>query len=358
MTASSCQPSDLSIVTGSYQKDFGPAPTDQSILHGWPENTVRTIPKVIRALEGSNAVPDPFDDPATASPALAPSGFHDVIGGYCAMAFGKEKYDPEKAGFNAAAAFRDGRLTCADGSGTPPAPECFTGFSTVPVASQLVASPMYELLAFIDQMIYVDTVSHMPRVQPFFALFYPTQQPRDYHPGSHNLGNMGAVALKYLFGTGGGGQFGLDNYSGLSVSTAFQEADEKEFYASVLLVDDQMREIRKLLHNEDLNPRICATSTMCVSPSVAIEPQYSLEKNTVIIYITDNGYMLPHGRSLRRKWIPDPVRRLSTGRRGSSSVPGRPRWVATTRASSLPTRTRSVARSAPRCRLRPSGESS
>src|SRR5262245_52806254 len=284
-TASWCFPSLNTMVTGRYQRSMeGTRRLGDRFL---------TIPKVLRALTGEpGAVPDPYDG-------------SNSVGGYCTLLGGKFTGAGGKTGFDAQARIgerRLGKLQCASGGVDQP-PKCGTDRSP---GSEPSAQPnMRDVFDFIDSTFY--PVAGKPTTyasQPFFVWYAPRIP--------HAPLRAPQPISSYLFGSGLGGLLDLGalckGSSCPRTVQAFTESNignEREFYASVWWVDDNLRELRKYLARKSAphcilragGSRLSATAPVqCAGGTWATDFVAPLERNTVLIYLSDNGWFLPDSK--------------------------------------------------------------
>ncbi len=286
-TAAWCYPSLNSILTGRYQRSMRGNRNLSETFH--------TVPSVLRTLEGeAGATPDPYD------PESAVGGYCTFLGGKFTGAGGKTKFDAQaRLGYR-----RLGKLPCTRGAAGQP-PECGTGNG--PGGDPLELFAMRDLFEFMDANFH--QVPGRPGVfttQPFFAWYAPRIP--------HAPLRAPEPVEEYLFGPrpglGGLFQLGTCASGGCSaVVRAFDESNigtQREFYGSVWWADDNLREIRKYLARKsaphcilrDGSSRFSATSPpQCpTSATWATEFAPPVEANTVLIYLSDNGWFLPDSK--------------------------------------------------------------
>jgi len=284
-TASWCFPSLNSILTGRYQKSFNGMRRDLS-------GNFRTIPAVLRDLEGApGAVQDPFDP-------------DNAVGGYCTLLAGKFTGAAGKTEFNGEARTGDralGRTLCNAG---PPGQPPLCGSQTQATYDPLTTFHIHDLFEFMDSVFY--PVPGTPGAfthAPFFIWYAP----RIPHAPLRAPG----VIESYLFGAGLGGLLDLGAMCrGASCPPAVQSfsesnfGSERDYYANVWWVDDTVREIREYLSRKSAphciggngqsrfpvnNPSQCpGTWATSLAPA--------LDRNTIIIYLSDNGWFLPNSK--------------------------------------------------------------
>jgi len=291
-TAAWCFPSINTLLTGRYQRSFG---TTQRIADDHP-----TLPKVLRALGGdAGAPPDPFDDDGR-------------IGGYCTFLGGKFTAAIGDHGFDAEARGRRlGRTQCVFDPQLG-RPRCGS-------EDQIAYDPrripgMEEFFEFLEGMLHRapgPDQTHFA-MQPFFAWYAPRVP--------HQPLRSPTAINEYLFGqpivsglssaTALGGLFNLGQYctggSCPAVVRAFDEnnfGNQREFYGNMWWLDDNVREIRKYLATasaphcigpDGLGRYQASTPATCLGTWATLA--HSLERNTVIIYLTDNGWYLPKSK--------------------------------------------------------------
>jgi hypothetical protein len=219
------------------------------------------------------------------------------------------KFTPagDRSGFDAEATVtegRIGRLGCTTNDAG--APECGTGEDLYVDPRRL--REMGEVFEFVDQMFY--PVPNRPgtfAVQPFFAWYAPRVPHRPLRAPE--------AVVRYLFGTdaaGLGGLFDLGascrNGSCPSSVLAFDESrvgTQREYYSSVWWVDDNIRELRKYLARKSQPHCILrngATRFSAKSPdrcglgTWATEFRQPVESNTILVYLSDNGWFLPDSK--------------------------------------------------------------
>jgi hypothetical protein len=259
-------------------------------------DTFVTIPSALRALQGeAGATPDPFDPTSS-------------IGGYCTLLGGKFTPSGGRRDFAAQArvgARRLGKLSCSDG---PPGQPPVCGSDRNPGIDPTTVPAMADLFQFIDGMFY--PVPGRPgsfATQPFFAWYAPRIP--------HAPLRAPAAVRKYLFGTGPG-LGGLFNLGALcrgdvcpSAVRAFDESNnfgrQRDYYANVWWLDDNIRELRKYLARQSAphcilrygESRLAATSpAQCVGGTWATHFTSPVDRNTIIIYLSDNGWFLPDSK--------------------------------------------------------------
>src|SRR5262245_15126484 len=288
-TASWCYPSLDSILTGRYARNYGGS--------SHIADRLMTIPKALRSLDGTNAPADPFND-------------GNVVGGYCTFLGGKFAGSVGDHGFDAIAKGRRlGRTVCQPGMNGAP-PRC--GSETATSYKPTTIFSMEDLFEFLETL-----PVRLPgtggggtaefAMPHFFAWVAPRipHQPLSAPPEveSYLFGSVAAPAL--------GGLFDLGQYCQSSscapVVAAFNESNfgtERAFYANMWWVDDLVREVRKYL--ERVSEPHCidtygqgrydvTTPAQCQGTwASAITPEP--KRNTVLIYLTDNGWFLPNSK--------------------------------------------------------------
>ncbi|HEV7732790.1 MAG TPA: sulfatase-like hydrolase/transferase [Candidatus Binatia bacterium] len=284
-----CFPSLFSIVTGRYQRSFDGVAK--------PAEVFGTLPRSLRRLQGvAGAVTDPYD--AT-----------NAIGGYCAFLGGKLTDRLGDPGFHAYARTGErsiGRTRCIAGAGDGP-PLC--GSETLPTYEPTKIFRGSDLFEFLDTLQY-----RVPNVQPAtFAMqnFFAWYAPRIPHQPLR----APDVIRRYLFGNGPtyplGGVFNLGAYcSGASCPTsvtAFDETvfgDVHELDGNLWWMDDSLREIRKYLAMQGAphcvtnagQSRFDVTTPAACNGTWASAVTPDLERNTVIMFLADNGWHLPDSK--------------------------------------------------------------
>ncbi len=287
-TASWCFPSLATIVTGRYQKSF--------VRKGKVGEKFVTIPKALHTLGDDPSAPiDPFNS-------------RNRVGGYCTFLGGKFTASTGDAGFDALARGRKlGRTDCVAGPpGSPP--RC--GSQTTPsFYSPATIVNMEDLFTFTESLFL-----RVPGVTPAaytMQHFFAWVAPRVPH---QPLTAPDAIQ-SYLFGgveppaLGGLLQLGKYCTGGACppMVNAFRESNfgnQYEYYANLWWVDDSVREVREYLvragaphcigtdgqgRYEVSDPAKCpGTWASSVSPD--------LSRNTVMIYMSDNGWFLPNSK--------------------------------------------------------------
>lgn len=288
-TAGWCFPSINSLLTARYQRSFNGS---HRIANDFP-----TIAKAMRSLGGASGAPvDPYQ-------------VGSVIGGYCTMLGGKFSASVGDHGFDAVAKSRKlGRTSCVpDPSGGAPlcGSEIQAAYDPVTVTNQR------DLFQFLETMLYrvPGTAPAEFRVQPFFVWYAPRipHAPLTAPP---------AIAA-HLFGSattappGLGGVMNLGRFCGpggcAPTVTAFSEGkggNNAAFYASMWWIDDALREIRKWLAMAGTPHCVSATGTGYYRAAnaaecpglwaVSVTPDPA--RNTVLVYLTDNGWYLPDSK--------------------------------------------------------------
>jgi hypothetical protein len=294
-TASWCFPSLASILTGRYQKDFGG--------HRKVDETGFTmIPNALRGLKTAPATTsDPYND-------------GNVVGGYCTMLAGKFVGALDQSAFDAVAkigARRLGRNDCVAGpAGTPP--RCGTD-AVAPYVPFSSATNVGDVFSFLDMLVYLQPGS-MPAqyaMQHFFVWYAPRiphaplrapQPVTDYLFGGAGTFPRGGVMDLGQWCTGGG--------FCAPVVPAFDESNigtDRDYYSNVWWTDDNIREIRRFLAAETA-PHCVGTdgrSKFTLDTQTSCQGQGGtwtsgvlpdLERNTIFIYLSDNGWQLPHSK--------------------------------------------------------------
>ncbi len=287
-TASWCYPSLNSILTGRYQKSFG------GFRNRIADHFV-TVAATMRALgKAPGTVVDPFDSDAS-------------IGGYCTLQGGKFTASSGRdTGFDARINTGErviGRIDCSAGTqGGPP----LCGTDMQGGYDPLDLNHMSDFFGFVDGMVYKKP-GGLPgefTMQQFFTWYAP-RIPHEPLRAPTAIGN-------YLFGASGND--GLFDLGGLCVGgvcprevAAFDESNfgtVRQYYANVYLVDTNVREIRKYLAHLSAPHCIGAnghTRFGVASPAgcngtwaTSITPDPT--QNTIIVYLTDNGWQLPNSK--------------------------------------------------------------
>jgi hypothetical protein len=287
-TASWCFPSLDTIVTGRFQKSMdGKAQIGDEFV---------TIPKTMRALGGSSgAAADPYN-----------AG--NVVGGYCTFQGGKFTGSTGDPGFDVMDPGRKlGRTNCVAGAAGGP-PGCGSAAVTTPY-SPTTTFTEENFFTFLESL-FLRVPGSTPAaytMQHFFAWYAPRvpHQPLSAPP----------VIQEYLFGgrfpPALGGLLDLGKYCSGStcppIVTAFTESNfgnQYAYYANIWWVDDEVREIREYLakasapHCIDNNGQgnYAATSPAQCRGTWASSVSPDLGRNTVMIYMSDNGWFLPNSK--------------------------------------------------------------
>ena len=290
-TASWCFPSLASILTGRYQKNFGGTRKVNDTFF-------TMLPSALRGLAGTPAPNDPFNP-------------GNKVGGYCTMLAGKFTGALDQSSFDAVAKTSGrklGRNTCvAGGAGLPP--KC--GTDAVTPYSPFIASNVSDVFTFLDMLLYKQPDSDPAQyaMQHFFLWYAPRLPHQPLRPP--------LPVLDYLFGPPGifprGGVMDLGRWctgpSCAPVVAAFNENNfgtVHEFYGNVWWVDDNIREMRRFLaeqsapHCIGANGRsrfdITSPSSCASSGGTWGSVTPDLERNTIFLYVTDNGFMLPKSK--------------------------------------------------------------
>ncbi len=286
-SASWCFPSVATIFTARFQKDFN----GQRRVS---DTAFSTLPSAMRGLG---------DDPTVAND---PYNAGNKIGGYCTLLGGKFVSALDSSTFDASSAgsFRSlGRSACvASPMGGPP--ECGTAAST-PYAPFTVGS-MTSVFNFVDMLLYRQPNSAQYAMEHFFVWYFPHLPHEPLRPPQ--------PIMDYLFGPASifplGGVMDLGRWctgSGCAPTVAaFDEANfgtVHQYDGNVWWTDDAVREWRHFFAAEtaphcigpDGRSRFDVTSPAgCTGTWSSVTPD--LERNTVIIYLTDNGAYLPHAK--------------------------------------------------------------
>ena len=291
-TASWCFPSLASILTGRYQRSFG----GQRRVN---DAAFTTLPGALRRLDGDPGVPpDPYN---------AGNG----IGGYCTLLAGKFTGALDTTSFDAVAKTngrRLGRNECVAGPASEP-PLC--GTAGIGPYAPFTTGRMTDVFNFIDMLVHrpSDAASETFRVQPFFVWYAPRVP--------HQPLRSPAPVLVHLFGGTGaaslGGAMNLGRWCAggtcAPVVSAFAEdnfGSVREYYGNLWWADDNIRELRRFLAEETAPHCIAGdgrsrfdlvTPTACTDAGGAwagVSPD--LERNTVFIHLSDNGWHLPRSK--------------------------------------------------------------
>jgi hypothetical protein len=288
-TASWCFPSLASILTGRYQKDFnGQRKVTDAFFN--------MLPSVVRGLEGSAAPNDPYN-----------AG--NKVGGYCTLLAGKFTGSLDESSFDALAKTggrRLGRNDCIPGA-PGQAPLC--GTAAVQPYSPFTTSNVSDVFNFLDMLVYKQPGS-LPAtfdMQHFFMWFAPRvpHQPLRSPP----------PVIDYLFGGVGalGGVMNLGQWCNggtcAPVVPAFNEDNfgtVREYFGNIWWADDNIRELRHFLNAENTPHCIAANgrARFDVSDQTACTGvggtwaglTQDLERNTIFIYLSDNGWQLPNSK--------------------------------------------------------------
>ncbi len=288
-TASWCFPSLDSILTGRYARNYGAASRIGDRL--------TTIPKAMRSLEGGTAPSDPFND-------------GNVVGGYCTFLGGKFTASVGDHGFDAVAKGRRlGRTQCLPGAGGQP-PRCGSEMSTSYQPTRVFnTEDLFEFLE--DLMVRVPGTGNAQAAEFAMQHFFAWVAPRIPHQPL----SAPTEIESYLFGSVSppalGGLFDLGQYCSGSacapVVAALSESNfgtNRAFYANMWWMDDLVREIRKYLERSGQAHCIdtygqgrydVAGPAQCQGMwASAVTPEPA--RNTVIMYLTDNGWFLPNSK--------------------------------------------------------------
>jgi hypothetical protein len=290
-TASWCFPSLASILTGRYQKDFG---GQRKVT----ETAFTMIPNALRGLVASPATDDPYN-------------VGNKIGGYCTLLAGKFTASLDEGAFDGVAKTggrRLGRNQCVAGAPGQP-PPC--GTAAVSPYSPFTATNTSDVFNFLDMLLYRQPGSVPPQyaMQHFFVWYAPRVP--------HAPLRSPLPVLDYLFGPGGsyprGGVMDLGQWcSGSACAPVVSAFDEDNFgtvhqyFGNLWWADDNVRELRHFLANETAAHCIgsdgrshfdVATQGACALAGGAwstVAPD--LERNTIFIYVSDNGWQLPNSK--------------------------------------------------------------
>jgi hypothetical protein len=290
-TASWCFPSLASILTGRYQRNFG----GQRKVN---ETYFMLMPSALRGLVGAPAPNDPFN-----------AG--NKIGGYCTLLAGKFTGALDQSAFDGVARTsgrRLGRNECfAAGAGQPP--NC--GTAAVTPYSPFTATNVSDVFNFLDMLLYKQPGSAPAQyaMQHFFVWYAPRVP--------HQPLRSPEPITDYLFGAPGsfplGGAMNLGQWcTGPSCAPVVSAFDENnfgtvhEFFGNMWWADDNVRELRQFLAAEtaphciglDGRSRFDITNAgTCASFGgtwSSVTPD--LERNTIFMYISDNGWHLPKSK--------------------------------------------------------------
>ena len=289
-TASWCFPSLASILTGRYQKDFN---GQRKVT----EVGFTLIPSALRRLEGEVGPPaDPYNP-------------GNKIGGYATLLAGKFTGSLDESSFDGVAKTSGrslGRNQCiAGGPGQPP----LCGTASVTPYDPFGSTNVSDVFSFLDMLVYKqpDSVPAQYAMQHFFMWYAPRvpHQPLRSPP----------AVIDYLFGGVGalGGAMNLGQYCTGSTCApmvpAFNEDNfgtVREYFGNIWWADDNVRELRRFLAEETAPHCIGAngrsrfdllTQSSCMGQDgtwSSVAPD--LERNTILIYVSDNGWHLPNSK--------------------------------------------------------------
>src|SRR5262249_45759288 len=256
-----------------------------------------TIPKAMRALDGDATAPA---DPYTAG---------NVVGGYCTFLGGKFTASTGDAGFDALARGRKlGRTTCLPGASGGP-PPC--GSEAATPARPPTATNIEALFVFLESLFLrlPGTNPASYTMQHFFAWVAPRvpHQPltaptpiQDYLFGSDLIPALGGVMNLGRYCNGGSCP------PAVQVFTESNFGNQYQYYANIWWVDDAVREVREYLARAGAPHCIGSDGrgrydipdpTQCPGPSTwASSVSPAPDHNTVIIYMSDNGWFLPSSK--------------------------------------------------------------
>jgi hypothetical protein len=289
-TAGWCFPSLASILTARYQKNFH---GERKVL----ASIFSTIPAVLRGLQGD---PTAQNDPYNAG---------NKIGGYCTLLAGKFTGSLDESSFDAVAKTSGrqlGRNQCLPGApGEPPA----CGTSLAPYQPLTVGS-MRDVFNFVDTLLYAQpgTSPKQYAMQHFFLWYAPRIPHEPLRPP--------LPVMDYLFGSSGtfplGGAMNLAQYcNGPTCPAAVTAFDEnnfgtvRDYYGNVWWGDDNVRELREFLAKEtaahcignDGRSRFeVTTPAACAGVGTWSTVTPDLERNTIIMHLSDNGWQLPNSK--------------------------------------------------------------
>ncbi len=292
-TASWCFPSLASILTGRYQKDFN----GQRKVS---EDFCTMLPNAVRELVGEPAANDPYNQ-------------GNKVGGYCTMMAGKFTGALDESAFDATAktgARRLGRNACIPG-GTGQPPQCGTGATSPYSPFSATVTEDSDVFNWLDSLVYRQPGSNPAQyaMQHFF-MWYAPRVP-------HQPLRSPQPVLDFLFGASGSfplaGVMDLGQYcSGSTCQPVVSAFDEnnfgtvKEYFGNIWWADDNLRELRRFLAAEtaphcigaDGRSRFdVANAANCASAGLkwsSVLPD--LERNTIFIYMSDNGWQLPNSK--------------------------------------------------------------
>jgi len=287
-TAAWCFPSINSLLTGRYQRSFG---IGRQVADAHP-----TIFKQLRSLGDDPVAPvDPYDD-------------GNRIGGYCTFLGGKFTGSTGDAGYDAEARGRRlGRTTCVGGDDGQP-PRC--GSAQDQTYEPRFVAGMGDLFQFFEALTYrlPNRTPATYGVQPFFAWYAPRVP--------HQPLRAPNAVERYLFGARGGpgalgGLFQLGDFcQGNACAPLVRGFGESnfgsgyEFYGNMWWIDDNLRELRKYLAKASAphcigpsgNGSYAAASAEACLGTWAAEMTPPPDRNTVIVYLSDNGWFLPNSK--------------------------------------------------------------
>jgi hypothetical protein len=288
-TASWCFPSIASILTGRYARNYGGGSRIADRL--------TTIPKALRSLDGAGAPPDPWN-----------AG--NVVGGYCTFLGGKFTPSIGDHGFDALAKGRHlGRTRCrADAQGGPPNCASDMGGAYQPTT----VFRLEELFTFLEGLkIRLPGTGSGNAADFAMQHFFAWVAPRIPHQPLRSPSEIETYLFGRISPPALGGLFQLGQYCSpgfcAPVVTALNESNfgtTRAYYANLWWLDDLVRELRKYL------ARVSAPH--CIDP--AGQGRYDITRpedcrgvwastvtpdparNTVFIYLSDNGWFLPRSK--------------------------------------------------------------
>jgi hypothetical protein len=285
-TAPWCFPSLASLLTGRYQRSFhGEKKISQDVFS--------TIPSALRELAGAPGVPnDPFNQ-------------GNKIGGYCTMLAGKFIGALDRTSFDAIAktgARSLGRNDCnAGGPGEPPV----CGATVAKPYDPFGTGRQTNVFNFLDLLTYRLPGTSQYAMQHFFVWYAPRIP--------HEPLRAPAPVGDYLFGGATfplGGVIDLGQWCNGGACPSFESSfDEgsfgtvRDYYGNVWWVDNNVTELRHFLAAETAPHCIGSdgrarfgvkTQADCQGVWSSITPD--LERNTVFLYLSDNGWELPHSK--------------------------------------------------------------
>ena len=289
-TASWCFPALASILTARYQKDF----------HGERKVLASIFSMIPGALRNLETDPTAQNDPYNAG---------NKVGGYCTLLAGKFTGSLDQTSFDAVARTSGrklGRNACvATGGGQPP----LCGAESAGAYAPFTVGNMTDVFNFLDMLTYAQPGSDPKQyaMQHFFVWYAPRIPHEPLRPPM--------PVMDYLFGAFGsfplGGVMDLGQWcTGAScapVVAAFNENNfgtVRDYYGNLWWVDENVRELRKFLAMEtaphcfgpDGHSRFEVGSEAQCAPGAWSGVTPDLGRNTVILYLSDNGWQLPSSK--------------------------------------------------------------